>query len=252
MGAGVASVCLTSCQAAGAAKATTVMCCSLGKTQSQRRCLHRLALLALAKAATRLARPVAVRARSARTHPQATDPFSLNHDTRFGHRTVARLQREEIETNAGRTDQSKAPFMNGISGDIASGGSRPFTSSRARPIRWWGVPSRRASEIPVSDEWRRAASERMEPSTDLNLEGVVQEPLERSQGSDHEDAGSESSPESSESDLGVDRADGGLGLSGSEGGVELGHHGVCGVRDNGAEHTSDRNRTWASGSAMLR
>lgn len=74
---------------------------------------------------------------------------------------------------------------------------------------------------------------------ETDLEGVVDEPLEGGEGTDHNNTSSESSPESSESDLAVDGADSGLGLSGLEGSVELGNHGVGRVRDDGAEDTSN-------------
>ena len=57
--------------------------------------------------------------------------------------------------------------------------------------------------------------------TGLTLEGVVDEPLKSGEGTDHEDTGTETSPESGETDLGVDGTDGRLGLSGLERGVEL-------------------------------
>lgn len=75
-----------------------------------------------------------------------------------------------------------------------------------------------------------------------HLEGVVDEPLEGGEGTDHNNTGSKSSPESSESNLAVDGADSGLGLAGLEGSVELGNHGVGGVGDNGAEDTSNVTR----------
>ena len=73
----------------------------------------------------------------------------------------------------------------------------------------------------------------------LTLERVVDEPLEGGQGTDHEDTGTESGPESTESDLRVDRADRGLGLSGLEGSVQLGDHSVGGVRDDSAEDSGN-------------
>jgi len=73
--------------------------------------------------------------------------------------------------------------------------------------------------------------------TDGGLEGIVDPPLETGEGTDHEDTGSESSPETGKSDLSVDlahvRHEGSLTL----GGVDLGHHGVGGVGDDGAEDT---------------
>ena len=72
-----------------------------------------------------------------------------------------------------------------------------------------------------------------------HLEGIVDEPLEGGKGTDHDDTGSESSPESSEADLRVDGSDSGLGLAGLDGGVELGNHGIGRVGDNSAEDTSN-------------
>lgn len=45
--------------------------------------------------------------------------------------------------------------------------------------------------------------------------------MESGEGTDHEDTGTETSPESGETDLGVDGTDGRLGLTGLERSVEL-------------------------------
>jgi hypothetical protein len=70
------------------------------------------------------------------------------------------------------------------------------------------------------------------------LEGVVDPPLETSEGADHDNTGTDTVPETLESDLGVDLGD--LLADGGVRGflVEDGNHGVSGVRDDGAEDTS--------------
>lgn len=74
---------------------------------------------------------------------------------------------------------------------------------------------------------------------DGNLEGVVDVPLETGEGADHDDSGANTVPESLEADVGVDGLD--LLSHGGVGGllVEDGDHGVSGVRDDGAEDTSE-------------
>lgn len=70
---------------------------------------------------------------------------------------------------------------------------------------------------------------------DGNLEGIVDEPLEGGEGTDHEDTETETTPDARGAELGEDGTNtrGGLIL------VELGDDGVSGVRDDGAEDTSD-------------
>ena len=72
-----------------------------------------------------------------------------------------------------------------------------------------------------------------------NLEGIVDDPLEASKGTNHEDSGTETLPESTESDLSIDLLD--LGHSGTTSSslVEDGDHGVSWMGNNGAEHTSN-------------
>lgn len=77
---------------------------------------------------------------------------------------------------------------------------------------------------------------------DGSLEGIIEPPLETSEGTNHDDSGAEASPESLEADFRVDLADvlrhGSLSLDG----VELGDHGISGVRNDGAEDTSQVTR----------
>lgn len=73
-----------------------------------------------------------------------------------------------------------------------------------------------------------------------NLEGIVDDPLEAGKGTNHENSGSETLPESVEADFTIDLLDlgtSGLGRSGSL--VEDGDHGISWVRNDGAEDTSD-------------
>ena len=74
--------------------------------------------------------------------------------------------------------------------------------------------------------------------TNCSLEGIVEPPLETSEGTNHDDSCAESSPESFESDFFVNLADiiskGALSLDG----VEFRDHGVGRVRDDSAEDTS--------------
>jgi hypothetical protein len=75
-----------------------------------------------------------------------------------------------------------------------------------------------------------------------NLEGIVDDPLEASKGTNHEDSGTETLPESVESNLSVDLLD--LGHSGTTSGslVEDGDHGVSWMGNNGAENTGNVTR----------
>jgi hypothetical protein len=68
--------------------------------------------------------------------------------------------------------------------------------------------------------------------TASNLEGVVDVPLETGEGTNHEDTGAKSGPESLEADLAVDLGGGSSTL------VHDGDHGVGGVRHDSAEDTS--------------
>jgi len=77
--------------------------------------------------------------------------------------------------------------------------------------------------------------------TTSNLEGIVDNPLEAGKGTNHENSGSKTLPESIESDLGVDL----LNLSSGRCTslvlflVEDGDHGISWVRDESAENTSN-------------
>lgn len=71
--------------------------------------------------------------------------------------------------------------------------------------------------------------------TDVDLEGIVDEPLEGSQGTDHEDTHAKTTPDTNGTHLSEDltnrRTSGVL--------VQLGDDRVSRVRDDGAEDTSD-------------
>ena len=69
-----------------------------------------------------------------------------------------------------------------------------------------------------------------------NLEGILDDPLEASKGTNHEDSGTETLPESTESDLFKDLLD--LGHSGTTSSslVEDGDHDVSWMENNGAEN----------------
>ena len=75
-----------------------------------------------------------------------------------------------------------------------------------------------------------------------NLEGILDDPLEASKGTNHEDSGTETLPESTESDLFKDLLD--LGHSGTTSSslVEDGDHGVSWMGNNGAENTGNVTR----------
>ena len=75
-----------------------------------------------------------------------------------------------------------------------------------------------------------------------NLEGIVDDPLEASKGTNHEDSGTKTLPESSESNLSIDLLD--LGHSGTTSSslVEDGDHGVSWMGNNGAENTGNVTR----------
>ena len=72
-----------------------------------------------------------------------------------------------------------------------------------------------------------------------NLEGIVDDPLEAGKGTNHENSGSKTLPETVEADLSVDLLD--LSSSWLVGSslVEDGDHGISWVRNDGAENTSD-------------
>merc|ERR1719452_79735 len=69
---------------------------------------------------------------------------------------------------------------------------------------------------------------------ELDLDSVIDEPLESGEGSDHDNSGTQSSPHAFESE-GL----GGVSNAGSLGLVHVAHDGVGRVRDNGAEDTGD-------------
>lgn len=76
--------------------------------------------------------------------------------------------------------------------------------------------------------------------TDSSLEGVIDEPLETSQGSDHDNTDGETVPETTEANLGVDTANGSThGLTSLLLSIDLGYHDISRVRDNSAEDTSN-------------
>ncbi len=75
--------------------------------------------------------------------------------------------------------------------------------------------------------------------SDHGLEAIVNPPLKTSEGTDHDDSGHETSPETLESDFGVNSSN--L-LSQRARNVsfrdQLGKNGICGVGNDGAENTS--------------
>jgi len=86
--------------------------------------------------------------------------------------------------------------------------------------------------------------------TNCSLEGIIEPPLETSEGTNHDDSCDESSPESLESDFGVDLADIFSESSLSLDGVELGDHGISRVRDDSAEDTSAVSRHECDGELL--
>ena len=72
--------------------------------------------------------------------------------------------------------------------------------------------------------------------TASDLEGIVDDPLEASKGTNHEDSGTKTLPESVETNVGVDLSDGSTLL------VHDGDHGVSWMRNNGAEDTGNVTR----------
>lgn len=73
-----------------------------------------------------------------------------------------------------------------------------------------------------------------------DLEGIVDEPLERGEGSDHDDSGRKPIPETGEADVAVDSAHGFRGgLAGLAVRVELADHDVCRVRDDRTRDARD-------------
>lgn len=77
---------------------------------------------------------------------------------------------------------------------------------------------------------------------DGSLEGIIEPPLETSEGTDHDNSGAEASPESLEANFRVDLANILRHRSLSLDGVKLGHHGISGVRNDSAENTSQVTR----------
>ena len=75
--------------------------------------------------------------------------------------------------------------------------------------------------------------------TASDLERIVDDPLEASKGTNHEDSGTKTLPESTESNLAIDLLDLGEGGATSSSLVEDGDHGVGWMGDNGAENTSN-------------
>jgi len=86
--------------------------------------------------------------------------------------------------------------------------------------------------------------------TDCSLEGIIKPPLETSECTNHDDSCEKSSPESLESDFGVDLADVFSERSLSLDGVELGDHGISRVRDDSAEDTSAVSRHECDGELL--
>lgn len=105
----------------------------------------------------------------------------------------------------------------------------PFTSSFRR-CRSWADQKRPGRFVSISNK---------NESGKTYLERVVDTPLQGGKGTNHDDTGAETTPEASETDFGVDRADGRLGLSSLERSVQLGNHGIGRVRDDGAEDTGN-------------
>lgn len=76
--------------------------------------------------------------------------------------------------------------------------------------------------------------------TNVTLERVVKEPLETGEGTDHDNTDGETVPETTETNLGVDTADGlAGGLTGLLLSVDLGDHDISRVGDNGTEDTGN-------------
>jgi len=86
--------------------------------------------------------------------------------------------------------------------------------------------------------------------TNCSLEGIIEPPLETSECTNHDDSCDESSPESLESDFGVDLADVFTESSLSLDGVELGDHGISRVRDDSAEDTGAVSRHECDGELL--
>lgn len=86
--------------------------------------------------------------------------------------------------------------------------------------------------------------------SDGGLEGVVNPPLETGEGTDHDDPGHQSSPESRKSNFSIDPSDFGCQRSLlTSFGVQFRNHCVSRVRNNGAEDTSKVTR--GEGNAQL-
>lgn len=88
-----------------------------------------------------------------------------------------------------------------------------------------------------------AASSSSGLESNHGLEAIVDPPLETSEGTDHDDSGHETSPETLESYFGVDGSDfAAQGARDVSLGNQLGEDGVCGVGNYGAEDTSEVTR----------
>lgn len=83
--------------------------------------------------------------------------------------------------------------------------------------------------------------------TDGSLEGIVDPPLETSEGTNHKNSGKETSPETRETDLRVDVTNT---LTLVFRSVHLGNHGISRVRDEGAEDTSQVTRHEGNGQLL--
>jgi len=78
--------------------------------------------------------------------------------------------------------------------------------------------------------------------TNHSFEGIVDPPLETSEGTDHDNSGSHTSPETAETDFGVDFLDVVTSGAATLHGVELGDHSVSRLGDQGAEDTGNVTR----------
>lgn len=79
--------------------------------------------------------------------------------------------------------------------------------------------------------------------TNSSLEAVVDPPLETGEGTDHQNSGSETSPETGESNLRVDQGHGSECTTIRLNVVKLGDHSVSRLRDQSAENTSNVTRS---------
>jgi len=83
--------------------------------------------------------------------------------------------------------------------------------------------------------------------TNQGFESVINPPLETSQGTNHDNSGTHTSPESTESDFGVDFLDVVRSGTTSLDTVELGDHSISGLRDQSAEDTGNITRSEGNG-----